>query len=425
MQPSARETTHVADCEMAAAVSPPSLAVDNVEALDETFDSLLVSEKDLPRLDSLIVDMFRSLGLLGLHCSNEPLETAVQLPQKRTRNSTTTGETGDSDSTSSDESDLSPEHALRRLLGALRNSYRGNPYHNWRHAVQVTTGAFRILRCCRAPLRRLDAAALLLGALCHDVAHPGVANSALVSVGAKRAKRFNDQSVNEHESLRRMFAFLEQSEFAALLRSIAPTAAAQKSLRHTLIRLLLATDIESAESRELSKMRWRSACQQLELLHQKQDTKAATETDAAVAETTVSLSDETRVSLLSMMLLCADVGIVAAPFEISVRWAEALFLELSLAPQRVKTLHFDRREFEDVHQARHAKRRRTAHATDAASEHEDGSVTPSHTSTESQTNAKRNEKLKTPPSARCERQPHSLVSPCKKTLLRPDSFCAG
>jgi hypothetical protein len=53
-----------------------------------------------------------------------------------------------------------------------------NPYHNWHHAVDVMQTAHTLLTTYEAErmLTSLERAALLLGALAHDVRHPGLTN---------------------------------------------------------------------------------------------------------------------------------------------------------------------------------------------------------------------------------------------------------
>lgn len=61
------------------------------------------------------------------------------------------------------------------LCKALQGSYLDNPYHNFRHAFDVTQMCYYYVTQskCRAFLTKLDQLALLTSALCHDVSHPG------------------------------------------------------------------------------------------------------------------------------------------------------------------------------------------------------------------------------------------------------------
>ena len=53
---------------------------------------------------------------------------------------------------------------------------------------------------------KLELAALLIGALCHDIAHPGVNNLYQVNASTKLAAMYNDISVLENYSCSQTFA---------------------------------------------------------------------------------------------------------------------------------------------------------------------------------------------------------------------------
>ena len=64
------------------------------------------------------------------------------------------------------------------FVTSVASLYKNNPYHNFRHAVDVTAATYSFL--CNLPAMesmppRLKST-LLLAAICHDMAHPGVNN---------------------------------------------------------------------------------------------------------------------------------------------------------------------------------------------------------------------------------------------------------
>jgi hypothetical protein len=77
-----------------------------------------------------------------------------------------------------------PPMVVARFISAIAARYRDNPYHNWAHAMSVLHVTFLSLRHSTA-LNTLfggvEKAAVLLGALCHDVEHPGRNNVFQVS----------------------------------------------------------------------------------------------------------------------------------------------------------------------------------------------------------------------------------------------------
>lgn len=105
---------------------------------------------------------------------------------------------------------------LFSFLSVVRNCYHpSNPYHNYRHAIDVLQATFYILVSISAlpgfdtiatgtsqntessVLSPVDSISLLIAALGHDAGHPGVPNNVLVSCNAPLAKIYNDKSVLE------------------------------------------------------------------------------------------------------------------------------------------------------------------------------------------------------------------------------------
>lgn len=63
---------------------------------------------------------------------------------------------------------------LRNLISSARKNYRPNAFHNFYHGFGVMHLSFQILRRGGAEyLTSLDILAVLVGALCHDLDHPG------------------------------------------------------------------------------------------------------------------------------------------------------------------------------------------------------------------------------------------------------------
>ena len=76
-----------------------------------------------------------------------------------------------------------PVANLERFILAVRDGYHANPYHNFVHAFDVLQTVYCLLTTMGASayLTHLDVFALLTAALCHDLGHPGLNNTYLVS----------------------------------------------------------------------------------------------------------------------------------------------------------------------------------------------------------------------------------------------------
>lgn len=124
--------------------------------------------------------------------------------------------------------------------------YHPLPYHNALHAAGVLLAMYHLLHGCAVheAINDIPTDLVLLSAytacVVHDLDHPGVTNSLLVSTGDARALRYNDQSVNEHHHLARFFGLLE-SPTLNIFESIG--CKGWQIVRHLIIGMVLKTDM--------------------------------------------------------------------------------------------------------------------------------------------------------------------------------------
>jgi len=91
--------------------------------------------------------------------------------------------------------------SLRKFLCAVRDAYHSvNPYHNFRHAFDVTQCLYYYLVTGKAMeyLCYIDIFALIVATLIHDIGHPGLNNAFLVATESTLAIRYNDTSPLEN-----------------------------------------------------------------------------------------------------------------------------------------------------------------------------------------------------------------------------------
>jgi 3'5'-cyclic nucleotide phosphodiesterase len=82
---------------------------------------------------------------------------------------------------------------------SLYSETNATPYHNFYHAVDVmqTVNALLVQMNAGKLFTPVETLAVVIGALCHDLEHPGVNNAYLINSGDDLALRYNDQSVLE------------------------------------------------------------------------------------------------------------------------------------------------------------------------------------------------------------------------------------
>ena len=134
------------------------------------------------------------------------------------------------------------ERKLKNLILAVRESMHPNPYHNWFHVVDVTQMIFSLMHKTSL-LERMDKIqkfALIVSALCHDLDHPGVSNSFLISSRSELALLYNDRSPLENHHSSQTFRLLHRADIN-LLKNM--TVSEYQEFRKAVIGNILATDM--------------------------------------------------------------------------------------------------------------------------------------------------------------------------------------
>ena len=82
-------------------------------------------------------------------------------------------------------------NVLRRFASEIRKQYKENPYHNFRHGVDVMQSVFWMSRKIdfERHLPSVEMFSLLTEALSHDVGHAGVNNALLVNTSGGSGTR--------------------------------------------------------------------------------------------------------------------------------------------------------------------------------------------------------------------------------------------
>ncbi|KAI9276232.1 hypothetical protein BY458DRAFT_506050 [Sporodiniella umbellata] len=157
-----------------------------------------------------------------------------------------------------------PSNDLYHFIFDVCNSYHStNPYHNFRHAVDVLQANYyflcrmglvkpmyptdELVQCQFHPspvvnlLSPLDIFALLMASIGHDVGHPGVNNKFMVTTSTPLAILYNDTSVLESFHAMSFFHLLQTHCFHSLTDPRASTPFA--AFRKVVVNCILATDM--------------------------------------------------------------------------------------------------------------------------------------------------------------------------------------
>jgi hypothetical protein len=131
---------------------------------------------------------------------------------------------------------------LLAFLEEVQGLYHDNPYHCAMHAADVTQGTYSLMCACGLfqSLPPVEALALLVSAIVHDIDHPGVSNGFLVNSESPLAFAYNDTSVLENHHLMTAFSLLKRPE---LQWTSVLSKSNFASLRKCMIKNILHTDM--------------------------------------------------------------------------------------------------------------------------------------------------------------------------------------
>jgi hypothetical protein len=202
---------------------------------------------------------------------------------------------------------------FEHFLTEVRTTYNNNPYHNFRHAFDVTQTVFVMLTTfdAAALLTHTEILGLLLAALCHDLDHPGVNNAYQVRVESELAQRYNDRSVLENYHGYMASKLLAKPKNAILANL---DAEQRKAVRAVLTTAILGTDVSD----------------HFEFLARFRDVMATRpnglERDSA----------DDRLLAVQMLLKAADISNVAKPWRVARKWGDVLIEEFFAQGDREK-----------------------------------------------------------------------------------------
>ena len=195
--------------------------------------------------------------------------------------------------------------SVRRYLSEVRAMYRSaNPYHNFRHAFDVTQALFVLLTTCggAAFLRKEEVLALFLAAVAHDMGHPGQSNMYHVQIASPFALQHNDRSVLESFHVSELFKMMAKKP------SMNPLAKLPKPLymtvRKLMVEVVLATDLS----------------QHVDIVGQFSSIVDAFDRNKA----------DHRLLLAKVLMKCADISNQLRPPDLACRWSELVQREFFL-----------------------------------------------------------------------------------------------
>merc|ERR1719261_260496 len=209
-----------------------------------------------------------------------------------------------------------PAAAATSFFSAFRAGYDNtNSYHNFYHAVDTVQTTFLLMSTIdkqKAIFEDIDMFAVMVGALGHDLGHPGVNSLFLINTRHDYAMTYNDTSVLENMHISTLYRILKSDAtniFVGLDHSQWTNA------RKTIISSVLATDM-AHHFKMVS---------DIDVFYSLNDDKLNSGDPEIRAE--VYREKATRVMLLNLLLHAADISNAAKPFDICEKWAKRVMDE--------------------------------------------------------------------------------------------------
>jgi len=219
---------------------------------------------------------------------------------------------------------------LRRFIAEVENVYRDNPYHCFKHAVDVTHTTYRFIQLVRqhVNLSQIEMFALLVAALVHDMDHPGVTNAYLIATRDPLALMYNDESVLENLHLERFFSLCHNKDDANILSAF--DEATYRRVRRSIISCVMHTDMAhhfKLVSRLNEIVTLSKTNNVITGSPMKQNVNQ--DRDSAPAGTAMGSfkTDEERQLMMNIILHCADISNAVKPNKLYVKWATRVIEE--------------------------------------------------------------------------------------------------
>ena len=201
---------------------------------------------------------------------------------------------------------------LRQFLISVHKMYhKNNAFHNFKHAWGTMHLCYTILsHGADEFLTSLDIMAVLLGAICHDLDHPGNNNAFEVATRSALAVTYSDDTVLERHHCSTSLRLLDEFDFC---QNMLPSH--KTRLRRMITASIMATDM----SQHFTLL-------ELLCLH-------------SMREVPFSKSDsEERVTLARLILHSADIGAQTQSRSLALKWTERCLDEFASQGAKEKVL---------------------------------------------------------------------------------------
>lgn len=218
-----------------------------------------------------------------------------------------------------------PLPAFRNFVKSIGSRYLENSYHNFKHGCDVFHTCDRLIQLSHLyeVFSPLEVFSIYIGALGHDVGHPGVNNPFLITSKHQLALLHNDKSPLENMHCSLLYEILGKAENNIMVNL---SEQQWREVRQIILAIILGTDM--AHHFEQIKL----ATLFLEV--NGEETKAFCKDEIS----TLSCLDDNknRLLIIELVLHCSDISNPFKPFETCKSWANLIVIEFGIQGDKEK-----------------------------------------------------------------------------------------
>ncbi|ORX97647.1 HD-domain/PDEase-like protein [Basidiobolus meristosporus CBS 931.73] len=210
----------------------------------------------------------------------------------------------------------------------IDRGYLDSPYHSFLHAADVFIVGYNLINYShvRSYLIDLDLIALLIGALCHDIGHPGLNNLYQVNAKTEVAQRYKNESVLEKLSCEETLKLLTKHDLLKSVRSKSKVEIHECEqsvyVQNAILKCIMSTDM----SVHFGLIEQFTTVVDILTISPTCD-EFPTENQAAANDHCPLPQSEHRQIICNVLLHAADISNTVRPWELCKRWSDVILDE--------------------------------------------------------------------------------------------------
>lgn len=215
---------------------------------------------------------------------------------------------------------------FHNFMGEVSGRYlSSNTYHNFKHGCDVCHTSYRLLVLPQLHVifSNLEVFSVLVGALAHDIGHPGINNAYLVKAKHELALQHNDKSPLENMHCVVLYEILSKDKFN-IMEGLSESE--WREARKIILTIILGTDM-THHFEQISKT---------QLFFEVNGDDVRSYCSGASDQIECFADEKNRHFIMELVLHCSDINNPLKPFKLCSKWADLVVEEFCLQGDREK-----------------------------------------------------------------------------------------